>query len=756
MKFGKYLASHAIPEWRSEHIDYKGLKKSIKWIVANHPAPPVTTVFAGEAVTTDGHDADLERRSLEIASSEEEQQFLEKLRAEVAKLDRFVTDQLLQIEERWAALLDQLDQLQTVQRAVISLRSPKRRQNTNFAQMPADEVAQSLEQRSCVDCFLGCLRPPSDLVRVTRKIKGAFLEFYRNLDLLVTFQQLNVTGFGKALKKHDKNTGLQLLSTLLPKLEQAEFNTRRVQDYVSMTERYYTSYLMGGNRVKAMEELRVPPKAFSPVNWTTVFVGFAFGFLTLTGAIAIVVASQADDSHFPEFTRVFRGFRGSLLVALMPVLIGVDMYAWHTHYVNYPLIFNLDLREHALYLDLLRHGGYLLLAWCAALLLYLLTATTATVAPEIAPLLFVIFAVVYLLNPTDITSPKENRYWLLNVLGRICLAPFKDVKFEDFWLADQLTSMTAVLLDIEFAICFASYESKSKSREGSCGSVKYGLRPVLTVLPFWFRFAQCLRRYRDTHDTGHLLNAGKYSTSFAVVTFSSLATSTKEDNGEAEVNTYFILWIIAAVVNMTYSFSWDVLRDWGLFRRGAKHRFLRNKIEYDPRWYYFAIVADFLFRCSWTLSLSIGFFDTTFLSDWLVLVLAVVEIFRRCMWNVFRLENEHSNNCGRFRATREIPLPFNPLSSSWQPDDEFDVHVPEPARADESSDEGEAEGEDSGSSDNAYNDVVATRQPKTSDLFSPPTHSPPRYHMGQPGSTTEKFANRIVPSPGATRAGHRV
>lgn len=38
--------------------------------------------------------------------------------------------------------------------------------------------------------------------------------------------------------------------------------------------------------------------------------------------------------------------------------------------------------------------------------------------------------------------------------------------------------------------------------------------------------------------------------------------------------------------------------------------------------------------------------------------LAVLEIVRRIIWNVFRLENEQLNNCGLFRATKDIPLPF--------------------------------------------------------------------------------------------------
>jgi len=41
---------------------------------------------------------------------------------------------------------------------------------------------------------------------------------------------------------------------------------------------------------------------------------------------------------------------------------------------------------------------------------------------------------------------------------RIFTAPFHYVGFADFWLADQLISLTTVLLDLEYLICFYSIE----------------------------------------------------------------------------------------------------------------------------------------------------------------------------------------------------------------------------------------------------------------------------------------------------------
>lgn len=58
---------------------------------------------------------------------------------------------------------------------------------------------------------------------------------------------------------------------------------------------------------------------------------------------------------------------------------------------------------------------------------------------------------------------------------------------------------------------------------GTCNTYSYGVRAIIQCLPAWFRFVQCLRRYRDTKRAfPHLVNAGKYSTTFFVVTFAAL------------------------------------------------------------------------------------------------------------------------------------------------------------------------------------------------------------------------------------------
>lgn len=43
-------------------------------------------------------------------------------------------------------------------------------------------------------------------------------------------------------------------------------------------------------------------------------------------------------------------------------------------------------------------------------------------------------------------------------------------------------------------------------------------------------------------------------------------------------------------------------------------------------------------------------------SEIMITILSPLEVFRRFMWNYFRLENEHLNNCGKFRAVRDISV----------------------------------------------------------------------------------------------------
>lgn len=45
-------------------------------------------------------------------------------------------------------------------------------------------------------------------------------------------------------------------------------------------------------------------------------------------------------------------------------------------------------------------------------------------------------------------------------------APFHKVGFADFWLADQLNSLVVILMDLEYMICFYSFEVQWEDNAG--------------------------------------------------------------------------------------------------------------------------------------------------------------------------------------------------------------------------------------------------------------------------------------------------
>ena len=76
-----------------------------------------------------------------------------------------------------------------------------------------------------------------------------------------------------------------------------------------------------------------------------------------------------------------------------------------------------------------------------------------------------------------------------------------------------------------------------------CHKYSYGVRAIVQCIPAWLRFIQCLRRYRDTKRAfPHLVNAGKYSTTFFTVTFAALY-STHKGRYSLIVKRFFKIWI---------------------------------------------------------------------------------------------------------------------------------------------------------------------------------------------------------------------
>ena len=114
-------------------------------------------------------------------------------------------------------------------------------------------------------------------------------------------------------------------------------------------------------------------------------------------------------------------------------------------------------------------------------------------------------------------------------------------------------------------------------------------------------------------------------------------------------------WFISHGVSAIYTLYWDLINDWGLFKSNSKNFLLRDELIYGhgaQNWiYYLAVIEDSILRFAWVghFFLKTTVWTTSTGHAVLTTIFGLLEIFRRFVWNFFRLENEHLNDAGDFQ-----------------------------------------------------------------------------------------------------------
>ncbi|KAG0073947.1 hypothetical protein BGZ90_011150 [Linnemannia elongata] len=500
------------------------------------------------------------------------------------------------------------------------------------------------------------------------RIKAALYEFYRSLEMIKNYKVLNHTGFAKILKKFDKTAGWKGSKPYInSRLKPAYFMTSGViEDLIKETEDLFIDTFEKGHRRRGMAKLRIPDSKNQTHHFTTTRIGMYMGLAAPLMFQALQAAfSSETPAEVPYWDGLLLVYAGLFLTFLFACLFGINMYVWAKARINYKFIFEFDPRDNLDYHEYFELPILLILLLTLAVYLDFGSKLTQHVATAYWPLILMSITAAIIFCPLPIAHFTARR-WFISSIGRILASGYYRVEFRDFFLADEMNSLSYSIEQFEFAMC--AYSEQWEDLANQCSTSHMWITPFLTALPAWFRFLQCLRRYRDTLEWfPHLVNAGKYTASLInlFVYFSF------RHYGGSQLKT---AWIFVSTVTSCYTFAWDIYMDWGLFRFGKNgggangHPFLRQELVYSRTWvYYMAIVLDFVGRFSWTVRLIPMNVNVTLLS----FALAFLEVLRRWQWNFFRLENEHLNNCGQFRAIKDIPLPFH-IRVQGESDDEDD------------------------------------------------------------------------------------
>jgi hypothetical protein len=277
----------------------------------------------------------------------------------------------------------------------------------------------------------------------------------------------------------------------------------------------------------------------------------------------------------------------------------------------------------------------------------------------------------------QLVGKRRVRKMLFEYVGRVLISPFSDVIFRDSYVGDLLTSMVRVNLQLAFAVgysvmsVFAWFENDMDLASSAAPHTVWKhswlyqdvLVPLLTLLPLWLRFVQCLRRAVETGQRWpHLCNALKYCSAMAVISFSVFNENVRQ----------YSLWLLAFTCATLFQYWWDIFMDWGLLVPtdsslasnqlvpGTTFAMRKPRLMGSLPAYLLVASSNLVLRFAWALTLldmpnpqknahedvgageeeGVVVDDRPRLLRHLFPILAVIEVFRRMVWCVLRVEWE--------------------------------------------------------------------------------------------------------------------
>ncbi|KAI3649667.1 hypothetical protein MP228_005299 [Amoeboaphelidium protococcarum] len=605
-------------------------------------------------------------QSILATKSEQERKFFQFLDEELEKINDFYVQRendcrqkLETLQNQCAIYEEEVVKKKQLQKSGYVAGSAEDNSNNNTqagaggAQSAADNEEQNLMTIRSGAFSLNYKRAFKSSKNAKAQLRNALMEYYRYLELLKNFQILNYTGFVKILKKFDKTAGWKSQALYMHKVDAKYFHTSNVVDgFLSQTEQLFLKFFAGGNKKEARQQLRLPnykQKTHHSTMWRIgLYIGLSIPVLVRTFAQLIDLDYR---QRFPETSDLVQIYAGFSIPIIFMFLFAINQYGWTMANINYKFIFELDPRDNLDYHQFTEFGAFLFMLWSYFVYLTFVNPFESFFDIRLYyPLIFLCVVVVLLVTPVPVFYWTSRR-WMLQTLFRLLISPRYAVEYRDFFIADELCSMVYFLSSIQLFVCVYINDFDDTAKVCNIGAAAFS--PAINLLPSWIRFLQCLRRWYDTRLAfPHLVNGGKY---FVAMLTGWLSMIYNQNRTTATLT----IWIISTILTTCYAYNWDILMDWGFFAKGSKNKYLRNDLFYEHKWvYYFAIVSNFFLRISWVWQVSVGLWGQSIDIRALLYALALMEILRRFQWNFFRMENEHLNNCGQFRAIKEIPLPF--------------------------------------------------------------------------------------------------
>ena len=668
MKFGKQFDFYKIPEWSEFYLDYISLKKLIKYLdKRRHKKRSKAIKKLKQIHIKDEEDSNEEESSYleheheqhsesNISSGKEEN--VEVQKAKEIQLEKLPESEQIQyfitIYKQKVGVVEQffLTKLSEFQASFENLKKKinvKRSMlGKNFQRTDSAYILKTKQENA-----------ERDELGYAVSWKRAMSNLYNHTSWLHSYYSINSLAIQKLQKKAKKlfhMNNMQNIDVVLAETDN-EFEIFKVintlVDLRKQIKMLYSSELTNNSLSQATMELEQRMGGGGKMKHTKL-ISFYCGIILCSIFFFILmnfIKPQQDNSLVPFFP----AFNFTLVLIEVMIGIGVNIIILRKYRINYIYIFEIDPKLRLGSAEMFQNGLMLLTIWVVSLVLSKMTLSFGLFDSQYAlfSLLINLMIIAFLFFPFHCSYYEFRKGIIITLIRNLFPIGKTAVRFKDFLFGDVLTSLNKPFASLVLSFCLLACKDcrENNKRDEECNRSTVACLIVLFG-PFAIRFFQCINRYYYTSEAWpHLGNTLKYvgglSNAICAWAYSRYKTP----------NT-LIAHIAAGVVSQSYMLFWDIYMDWNLGRVTSKNFFLRDKIVYPKKMYFFAIITDAILRFSWTWN----FFLLTNkkYDEWYNVGLALLEAYRRIQWCVFRIENENTNNPEKYRTILAIPdLPMD-------------------------------------------------------------------------------------------------
>ena len=667
MKFGRQFESYKIPEWFEYYFDYKGIKTVLKFL-DNRPMKRkklnklkmMKAKYQRKYGASQGNDRNKRRISIVTTDSMNSTQII--INPKESKKIKMKKKRILEAEDL-TGLPDNLKISKFIQIFKDKISFIDQFFNSKLEEFITElnnleNKMNLMDDSSSEDSLIGEIKSETNEMGYAVSWKRALSSLYNQTSWLHSYHSINSLAVLKITKKAKKIFKLynieisEELNNIKPQFSIFGNSLNKLVELRVRIRKLYSNKFNKGNELITNKELEKRLQGGIKEGKSRLL--YLYLGILITLIFCYVIFKHIDGKNTNDsFKPFFPFFSFSYIMILCLTLTGINMTILEHYKINYRYLFELDPKNKINPNAIFETVAGLAALWMFFFVMMKLCLKFGLFGGEytLFPLLMNLSLVILLLLPFQIINFNCRKGLVRVIIG--CIFPIgkNTVRFKHFVFGDVLITLADPFKNLILGYCLmVCSECYLFNTRGPCNRESIPCW-IISVYPQFVRFTQCINKfYYSRLLWPHFGNVVKY---FIRIINTSMGFFYERDKGK--IRFYFRVFIGA--ISTSYNVFWDIYLDWGCGRKNNKHFFLREKITFPQVMYYIAIFYNVIIRAVWTWN----FIPIpSHLSEWKNILTGSLDIIRRGLWALIRIENESLNNPEHYRSFLTIPdLPID-------------------------------------------------------------------------------------------------